>query len=379
MTKQDTPIYLDNAATTCLEPRVLEAMLPYWATYYGNASSSHYLGNQSKVALEDARRALKQLLKVGSGNIFFTSGGTESNNWAIKGIVEANKIRHVITSPLEHMSVLAPIRHLEKKGIIQLHWAPVKANSAIDYNGLKALLSQYPRAFVSLMHGNNELGNVTDIKHVGRLCHAYRAIFHSDMVQTLGYYPIHLERLPVDLASASAHKLHGPKGIGLLYVREGLSIAPLMEGGLQERKQRGGTENVSAIVGFAKAVEIATQERTQVIDKLQLLKKTCIQALKEIDPGVVFHGQSSDLVHSLPNIVHAIFPWEQYRDTLLLHLDMAHIYASAGSACMSGTQRHSHVLQALEISEKRPVVRFSFSKYNSVEDILKMAKKIATL
>ena len=378
-TDPTSPIYLDNAATTPIDPSVLEAMMPYLERWYGNASTAYRLGSTSKVALEDARHTIGKLLHAEGGNVFFTSGGTESNNWAIRGVVQANQINHLLTSPLEHMSVLAPIQRLQKQGKLQVHWVPIDQKGAIDYVGLEALLQRYPRSLVSLMHGNNEIGNLTDIGRVGLLCQKYGAIFHSDLVQTLGYYPMDFSTLPIDLASTSAHKLHGPKGVGLLYVKHGVKIDPLLEGGSQEKKQRAGTENLPAIVGFAKALQIATLERATVVSKLQELKQACIEMLQEMVPEVTFHGQGLDQKHSLPSIIHVAFPWPRYRDTLLLQLDMAHIYASPGSACMSGTQSHSHVLQALGVGEEKPVVRFSFSKYNTLYDVQQLAKKIAAL
>ena len=370
-------IYLDNAATTALDPRVAEAMAPYLREAYGNPSMTYRLGNISKVAIEQARRMITALLHGEEGNIWFTSGGTEANNWAIKGIVEANKITHIITSPIEHMSVRQPIAYLAKKGIVQVHYLPLDAAGHIVYTRLEELLRQYPNALVSLMHGNNEIGNITDIYRVGAYCKAAGALFHSDMVQTLGILPIQLKDCPVDIVVGSAHKFHGPKGVGFIYVRHGIPIAPLLHGGAQEQGSRAGTENVAYIVGMAKALSLAVAERAEHIVHIQKLKQACITGLVRAVPGIIFHGACRSLAESLPHILNVAFPWEKYRDTLLLQLDIAHIYASAGSACMSGTQKHSHVLEALGVPHTYPVMRISFGKYNTLAEVQQLTKKIA--
>ncbi len=369
MSKGTKLIYADNAATTMVDPRVQEEMRPYWERCYGNASMGYRLGSRSKVALEGARKKISALLYGEEGDFFFTSGGTEGNNWAIKGAVVANGIQHIITSQLEHTSILAPIRYLVDQGAVSVHYVALDGDGYIDYKSLARLLAGLPKVLVTLMHGNNEVGNLTDIDRVGRLCRRYGALLHSDMVQTAGYYPLHLTTLPIDLITMSAHKFYGPKGVGLLYVRRGVAIAPLHHGGGQERGLRAGTENVAGIVGMARALELAVLEREEIMSRLYRLKRHFIEGLQRGGPGVIFHGGGLNMARSMPHIINVGFPWKGYRDTLLMHFDIAGIALSSGSACMSGHQVHSHVLEALGVSGEYPVVRFSFGKYNRLEEV----------
>lgn len=370
-----TPIYLDNAATTAPDPQVVEAMTPYFHTHYGNASLSHRLGNSSRTAIEKARTTIKTLLQA-SGELFFTSGGTESNNWALKGIVAANPIRHLITSPLEHPSVLQTAEHLHKSRQITLHMLPVSPQGVIHYETLDQWLQQYPNALVSLMHGNNEIGNITDLHRVGTLCRKHGAHFHTDIVQTLGYYPIHLDQYPIDSATGSAHKCHGPKGIGFLYIKAGIPIAPLLHGGSQEKALRPGTENTPLIIGFAKALQIATAAQANHHTHARQLKLALMQRIQHTIPQAIFHGTAQHPEASVPHIINIGIPSPKHPETLLLHLDLQQIYASAGSACTSGTTS-SHVLSALGIPKQRPVVRLSFSKYNTLAEVDHAAAAIA--
>ena len=371
-------IYLDNAATTPLDPLVLEAMMPYYKHDYGNPSTHHQLGSRSKVAIEGARRSMANILCAEKGHIFFTSGGTEGNNWALRGLITANNITCVITSPIEHRSVLAPLQHLAQQDQITLHYLPLDPQGHVAHNALGDLLAHHPNALVSLMHGNNEIGNLTDIAHVGALCRQHGALFHTDMVQTISQIPIDLDNLPIDICTASAHKFHGPKGIGFIYLRNGVKIAPLIHGGAQEKEMRAGTENVAAIVGMSKALSIAHQHRAANYQHLQRLKKRLIQKITEDVPEACFHGASADVTGSLPSILSVGFPWQHYQDTMIFKLDIDGINASAGSACMSGIQPISHVLKAIEAPYPQSSVRFSFSKYNTLEEIIAVAKKIAT-
>ncbi|MGB0356640.1 MAG: cysteine desulfurase family protein [Cytophagales bacterium] len=370
-------IYLDNATTTPLDPAVLREMLPYYKDDYGNPSVSYRLGNRSKIAIENARRIIVEVLGARNGNVFFTSGGSEGNNWAIRGMIAANNIKHVITSPIEHASVRSTFKHLAQQGWVSVHELPLDPQGNIVYDALETLLSMYPSAFVSLMHGNNEVGNLTDIERVGTLCRQHGALFHSDMVQTISHLPIDLQHLPVDVCTASAHKFHGPKGIGFIYVRDGIKMLPLIYGGVQEKGMRAGTENVAAIVGMGKALEIAHQRLIPDNNHLRSLKSTLIEKIVEAVPNVHFNGASADMTASLPAILNVGFPWKHYQKTLLLKLDVDGICAASGSACMSGTQLVSHVLKAIGVPYPESSVRFSFSRYNTLAEMAVVAQKLS--
>ena len=336
MTKLVRQVYLDNAATTRLDPAVLECMLPYMRERYGNPSSTHSLGVTARAGVEDARRIVAEILGVSPGNIFFTSGGTEANNWAIIGMLMVDGMKHVITSLLEHVSVLHPVQALAQQGRIEVSYVPVKDNGELDYNALTSLLQRHPKSLVSLMHGNNEIGNMSDLYVIGALCREYGALFHTDMVQTLGYHAIDLSKLPVDVCSGSAHKLHGPKGVGLIYVRDRALVEPFLRGGMQERGFRAGTENVAGIVGFAKALMIASNGRKYCVDYLERLKKHMIDRLQVVVPAAVYHGLCGDLTKSLCTILSVGLPSLVDRETLLLNLSMGGVLASGSSACVSG-------------------------------------------
>ena len=359
-------VYMDYASTTPIAPDVLEAMLPYLKDIYGNPSVAHPMGHTARSGIEQARRAVKECLRGEEGNVFFTSGGTEANNWAIEGAVRAHNIKHVITSPLEHSSVLSMIRLLEKRGMIACHYVGLQADGAIDYASLALLLTHYPKALVSLMHGNNEVGNLTDIAQVSSLCKAHGAIFHCDMVQTIGYETIKLDRWGIDLCTGSAHKIYGPKGVGFLYSREGLKITPLLHGGQQERGMRGGTENVAGIVGLACALRrMCAQKHKQHLNEV---KQYLLQQLARTIPDVIFHGQCADAKNSLCSIVNIGLPLIE-KETFILQLAMEGISASAGSACMSGSKTGSHVLRALGVSEDIATLRLSLGIHTTCEAI----------
>ena len=357
--------YLDNAATTPLDPIVLEAMLPYMNTISGSPSSVHSHGRKAKVAIEKARKQVADLLNVSPSEIFFTSGGTESNNMALRGCVAALGISHVITSPLEHKAVLHPLEKMAQSGHIQLHWVHVDAQGKLQYDHLTYLLKTYNRALVSLMHANNEIGNLNDIMEIGSLCQTYGAIFHTDSVQTIGRYVLDFKALPVHLAVGSAHKFHGPKGVGFIYIRGGTPVTPLIYGGAQERNVRGGTENVPGIVGLGKALEIAHSEMERDRQHIQGLKDQMLQQLRASVPDVAFHGTSAQTEASLYTIVSVSLPPSDRHDMLVFNLDIHQISASVGSACASGSHIASHVLQALGTDEQRGTVRCSLSKYNT--------------
>jgi cysteine desulfurase len=362
-------VYLDNAASTPLAPEVLEAMLPYMSTVCGNPSSIHSHGRKAKVAVEKARKHVATLLNASPSEIFFTSSGTEGNNMALRGSVVASDIGHVITSPIEHHAVIHPLERMAQAGQIQIHWTQVDTQGCLQYDHLEHLLKTHDRALVSLMHANNEIGNFNDIARIGALCQTYGAIFHTDAVQTIGHCALDFQALPVHLAVGSAHKFHGPKGVGFIYIRGGTQVAPLIHGGAHERNMRGGTENVPGIVGLSKAFEIAHRDMQKDHLYIQGLKDRMIQRLEARIPGVAFNGASAHAETSLYSILSVSLPPSESHEMLVFNLDIQNISASVGSACASGSNEGSHVLQALGSDQRRGTVRFSFSKYNTAEEV----------
>lgn len=369
-------VYLDNAATTRLEPAVLAAMLPHMETLYGNPSSLHAYGRVAKVAIERARRTVADLLYVTPSEIFFTSGGTEGNNLALRGAIEKLAIKHVITSPIEHLAVLEPLQQLAALQEIQLHYVQLDSIGRIEYAHLEELLKQYQPALVSLMHGNNEIGILNDLLHIGELCHRYQAIFHTDAVQTLGHYELNLSELPVDILVGSAHKFHGPKGSGIIYINKELSIAPQVLGGAQERGMRAGTENIPAIVGLSQALEITYRDMHVNQAAIEQLKKRMIKGLQTAITNIDFYGNSADLTGSIYTLLSVNLPNFEDHDMMLFNLDINHIAASAGSACTSGSQKRSHVMEALYPAQRNTAIRFSFSKYNTDAEIEYVIEKL---
>lgn len=361
-------IYLDNAATTAIDPDVLKEMIAIMEKDYGNPSSIHADGRKVRTLIEKARKTVANLLHASPAEIFFTSGGTEADNTAIRsGIVDHN-INHAITSPLEHHAVLNTLEDLERTGHIKLSLVNVNEKGQVDLTHMEELLKNNSRTFVSLMHANNELGTLLDLNEISVLCREHNAIFHSDTVQTVGHYPHDLSKLPIDFIAGAAHKFHGPKGVGFLYVNHKLKIHPLIYGGAQERNMRGGTENVYGIVGLAKALEIAYRDMVSDTLYIKSLKEYMRTQLAQQVPGVTFNGDPN-ADKSLYTILNVSFPAMDMGDMLLFNLDIAGISASGGSACSSGTNIGSHVLNAIGIGSERPSVRFSFSKFNKQEEI----------
>ena len=373
------PIYLDNAATTPLDPRVLEAMLPYLQEHYGNPSSTHAHGRATRSAIEQARKCVAELLQVTPGEIFFTSGGTEADNTAIRCSIEGLGLKHAITSHLEHHAVLHPLQELAKREQISLSYVNTDAQGYIDLHHLEDLLHANGRSLVALMHGNNEIGNLTDVARVGELCAAYDAIFHSDTVQTLAHYPLNLRKMNAHSVVGAAHKFHGPKGVGLLYINKQHKISPLLWGGNQERNMRGGTENLYGIVGLAKALEISYADMDTHRQHILSLKQRMIDQLQQRVPDVRFNGASADLTNSLYTVLNVSFPPSEATGMLLFSLDLHQISASGGSACSSGAALGSHVLQALKTDQQRATVRFSFSRLNTPEEVDYVVDKVAEL
>jgi len=379
MNSTQTPIYLDNAATTPIDPEVWKEMQPYFEQFTANPSSIHSHGRQAKVIVEKARKTIATLLNASPSEIFFTSGGTEADNTVIQSCVLYGGIKTIITSPLEHHAVLHTAEAWEKLGMVDLKMVSSDSNGVIDLADLERLLSASPNALVSLMQGNNEIGNLLDLHAVGNLCQKYGALFHSDTVQTMGHFVHNVQELPVHFLVGAGHKFHGPKGIGFLYAKSGTKFSPLMHGGAQERNQRGGTENVYGMVGIAKALSLAYQEMAANEIHIKDLKTYFIQGLQDNFPGIEFNGLSADIEKSLYTVINVRFPQIQDGDMLLFKLDIEKISASGGSACSSGTSVGSHVLTALNPNAEGAAVRFSFSKNNTkaeIDRVIEVLRKI---
>ena len=362
-------IYLDNAATTPLDPEVFEAMRPFILEDFGNPSSTHAHGRKVRAAIESARKKVAELLNCTPGEIIFTSGGTEADNTIIRSAVETYQLKHAISSPIEHHAVTHTLGLLEKQNVIQLHHVKLDEKGHVDLSHLEELLKEFPNALVSLMQANNEIGNLLDMEAVGNLCHTHHAYFHSDTVQTIGHYRHDMKRLKVHGMAAAAHKFHGPKGVGFMYINKDKKIHSLMQGGAQERNMRGGTENVYGIIGMAKALEICYRGMDDHKAYIQGLKERMIEKLQSGVPGVTFHGDSANFENSLYTVLNVSLPESEENEMLLFNLDLKGISASGGSACSSGASTGSHVLGALYPNSKRGAVRFSFSKYNKAEEI----------
>lgn len=370
------PVYLDNAATTPLDKEVLEAMMPYMLEHFGNPSSIHAHGREVRSAIEKARKNIASLLNTSPSEIFFTSGGTEADNTAIRCSIKAYGITHVITTPIEHHAVLHALEDLEKRGEIKIHYLSLNEKGHLDIEQLEVALQKYPSALVSIMHANNEVGNLNDIQKIGDLCKQYQSVFHSDTVQTMGHYRHDLQSLNVNFIVGSAHKFHGPKGVGFIYIHNESKIAPLIHGGSQERNMRGGTENVYGIIGLSKALEIAYRDMEAHHKHIQGLKDRMIGLLKEKVPGVTFNGDCLNAEKSLYTVLNISLPKHEINEMLLFNLDIHKISASGGSACSSGTDIGSHVLRYLKADPERGHVRFSFSKYNTAEEIDYVVEKL---
>lgn len=361
-------IYFDNAATTQLEPEVLKAMMPFFTEKFGNPSSIYSYGRETKMAIENARKSVARILNAHPAEIFFTSGGTESTNTAINAAVFDLQCRHIISSPLEHHATLHSIEHLSKDAGVKVSFVKVSPLGQIDYDDLERLLKESnDKCLVSLMHANNEIGIITDIERVGNLCKEYNAIFNADTVQTVGHFPIDLRSLPVHFINAAGHKFHGPKGVGILYINENIKIHPFVRGGSQERGMRAGTENIYGIVGFARALELAIENLETESRHIKEVRDYMKEALLKNIPGVHFNGDPDG--RSLYTVLSVAFPKTEKSEMLLFNLDIHNICASGGSACTSGVEADSHVIQAIMHHPNQVTVRFSFSKYNTKEEV----------
>lgn len=370
-------IYLDNAATTAIDPLVLEEMMPYLTNHFGNPSSIHEYGRKSRAAIEKSRKIIAQALNASSAEIFFTSCGTESNNMILKQAVEDLGVKRIISSPIEHHCVLHTLDKLAEIGI-EIKWLKVDKEGNIDLVELEQLLQEnVSPTLVTIMHANNEIGTIAPIDEIGKLCKLHHAYFHSDTVQTVAHYKIDLQATPVDFISGSAHKFHGPKGIGFVFIRSSSMLKPYIHGGAQERNMRAGTENVAGIVGIGKAMELWENNRTDYMNKIMSIKSYFVEKLKNEIPSAIINGKQGD--ESLYHVLSIALPENTKTDLLLFNLDIAGICASGASACASGSLQASHVMEAIRSPLDKRTVRFSFSKDNTQEEIDKTVEVLKTM
>jgi cysteine desulfurase len=360
-------VYFDNAATTPMHPEVVKVIADMMLHNYGNPSSIHAQGREVKTMVEDARRTVAKLMGCTPGEICFTSGGTEADNMAIRQSVESLGVKNIITSAIEHHAVLHTVEELAQQGKVHMHLVNITQNGHVDVAHLEELLKSNTNVLVSLMHSNNELGNMIDLEQIGNLCKTYNALFHSDMVQTVGHQPIDLSKLNVHFIAAGAHKFNGPKGVGFIYINSNVKLHPFITGGAQERNMRGGTENVYGIVGLAKALEISLAHMEEDKKRLQELKNYFIAQLKANIPGVAFNGDFEGT--SSYTVLNVSFPPSPVGEMLLFKLDIDGICASGGSACSSGSDVGSHVLKAIGANRERAAVRFSFGSSNTIAEV----------
>lgn len=363
-----TRIYFDNAATTSIAPEVLESMMPFLTEKFGNPSSIYSYGRETRMAVESARKTVARLLNAHPAEIFFTSGGTESSNTAILAAVRDLGCTHIITSPIEHHAVLHTVQHLQQTGVVSADYVKLLPDGHVDLEDLDLLLQNAEgKTLVTLMHANNEIGNLLDLHAAGAICKKYGAIFHSDTVQTVGHFPFDLRNTPVHFITGAAHKFHGPKGVGILYINENVQIQPLIHGGAQERNMRAGTENIYGIAGFASALELATKNHDADRSHIMEIKKYLYDRLKEKITGVSFNGDPFG--SSLYTVLSVNIPKTEKSEMILFNLDINNICASGGSACSSGAEGGSHVIRAVNNDPNKVTVRFSFSRYNDKQEV----------
>jgi cysteine desulfurase len=361
-------VYLDNASTTQLRSEVVQEMTKVLSEDYGNPSSTHSLGRNAKSILELSRKSIAKQLNTSAQEIIFTSCGTEANNWILRSAVKDLKVKRIITSKIEHHAVLFAVLALQNEFDIQVDYVAVKPNGEIDITDLVDLLSQETKTLVSLMHVNNEIGTVLDIDKVGRICEQHNALFHSDMVQSVGKTEIDLQHLPINFMTASAHKFHGPKGVGFAYVKKNSGLQPLFYGGEQEKGLRAGTEAVHQIAGMAKALELSYANLETERNHISDLKNYLINQFEVEFPAFEING-NQDGIYTILNV---LLPFSDDKTAMILfHLDMKGIAVSRGSACQSGSIRPSHVLAEMLSSEdlKKPSLRISFSHFNTKQDL----------
>jgi len=372
-------VYLDNAATSPLDPAVIEAMTKAMTDLYGNASSIHSDGRKARAAIEGARKTIANYLNASIGEIFFTSGGTESNNMTLKCAVRDMGVERIITSPIEHHCILHTVETLKKQGT-EIVMMEVCQKGHVDLNQLSELLANSPKkTLVSLMHGNNEIGTMLDLDQVSEICQAHNALFHSDTVQTIGQYKIDVDKTKIHFLSGSGHKFHGPKGTGFIYINGNCSLKPLLDGGSQERNMRAGTENIYGIVGLAKAFQLAQDNMADYRAHIEDLRDYMKDTLENTFEDIQFNGNQNGSGNSLYKVLSVSFPPSPKSEMLLLNLDILGISASGGSACSSGAEVGSHVLTGIKSEIGRKTIRFSFSHFNTKEEIDYVIEKLKTI
>ena len=365
-------VYFDNAATTPMRDEVVDAMAEVLKNNFGNPSSSHSFGRASKVLVEKSRKFIAGCLNVSAGEIVFTSSGTEADNLVLNSAVKDLGVTHIITSKIEHHAVLHTVDKLQNDFKINVSYLNLDENGGIDFAHLESLLKAESITLVSLMHINNEIGNILDIKRVADLCKQHQALFHSDAVQSVGHYNLDLQDVSIDFLAASAHKFHGPKGVGFTFIRKNSGLKPLIVGGEQERGLRAGTESIHNIVGMEVALKVAYNHLNDEVDYIKGLKSYFIAEIQKEIPLIKFNGKSDDLENSTYTLVNVCLPIPvKKEDMLLFQLDLKGIACSKGSACQSGSSKVSHVLAEILKGEdlQKPSIRFSFSKYNTREDV----------
>jgi len=372
-------VYLDNAATTPIASEVIEEIQPYLNNYFGNPSSTHAFGRKTKNAIEINRKKIADLIQAKNNEIIFTSGGTEADNMALRCAVFDLNVKRIITTKIEHHAVLHTAECLRDQENVEIIFLATDHNGNPDLVQLESILNDKVNTLVTLMHANNEIGTLLPIKKVASICAKHKHVyFHSDTVQTMGHYSFNLSETPIDFLTCSAHKLHGPKGVGFLYVNQKISLNPLITGGSQERKNRGGTENLYGIVGLGKAMEMAYENLASHQKHIQDLKSFMKEKLEKIDQRISFNGETSP-EKSLYTVLNVCFPADVCNSMLLFSLDIHGIAASGGSACSSGSNQGSHVLAELPHQENCQSVRFSFSRFNTQEDVEFTIEKIRSI
>ena len=378
------PVYFDNAATTELRHEVIDVMAQVLKANFGNPSSSHSFGRSSKSLIEKSRKAIASCLNVSASEIIFTSGGTEADNLILNSAVRDLGVKHIITTKIEHHAVLHTVEALQESHNIDVSFVNLDSKGNLDFNHLESLLQTETKTLVSLMHINNEIGNITDIKHVSNLCKANNALFHSDAVQSVGHYNLDLQDIQVDFIAAAGHKFHGPKGVGFAFIRKNIGyLKPLIFGGEQERGLRAGTESVHNIAGLEAALKLCHERAEEEHEYINGLKLYFINEIKAALPGVTFNGESENLEKSTYTLINVCLPIPANKSAMLLfQLDLKGIACSKGSACQSGSSKKSHVLSEILSGDdlEKPSLRFSFSIFNTkaeVDYVISILKEFA--
>lgn len=371
-------VYFDNAATTPIHPEAKTVMKDAIDKFYGNPSSIHNEGRQVRAAIEQARKTIANHLNASIGEIFFTSGGTEANNMALKRSVEDLGVKRIITSPIEHHCILHTAEALEREKGVEVAYINISEKGCFDLNSLETLLKNSDKkTLVSLMHANNEIGTICDMNAIADLCQAHNALYHSDTVQTIGQLPIDVQATKIDFLSGAAHKFYGPKGVGFIYINGDNTIKPFIDGGAQERNMRGGTENVYGILGMAKAMDLACENMEANQNHLREIRRYFMNQLQENFVGIEFNGDYDG--NTLPKVLSVSFPPSPKNEVLMFSLDIMGVSSSGGSACSSGVESRSHVLDAINFDEDRVAVRFSFSTFNKKEEVDFVIEKLKTI